>query len=61
MVVRFVLERPVAEAVQDVRDKLEALGMEPTGLGPSDLADIHKADFNKWGPVIKASGFKPGG
>ena len=43
----------------DVRDKLEALGMEPTGLGPADLADIHKADYNKWGPVIKASGFKP--
>jgi tripartite-type tricarboxylate transporter receptor subunit TctC len=43
----------------DVRDKLEALGMEPTGLGPAELADIHKADFNKWGPVIKASGFKP--
>ena len=43
----------------DVRDKLEALGMEPTGLGAADLADIHKADYNKWGPVIKASGFKP--
>jgi tripartite-type tricarboxylate transporter receptor subunit TctC len=42
-----------------VFEKLEALGMEPTGLGPADLADIHRADFNKWGPVIKASGFKP--
>ena len=37
----------------------QVLGMEPTGLGPSQLADIHKADYNKWGPVIKASGFKP--
>ena len=44
-----------------VFEKLEALGMEPTGLGPSDLADIHRADYNKWGPVIKASGFKPEG
>ncbi len=43
----------------DIRDKLEALGMEPTGLGPEDLARIHKADYDKWGPVIKASGFKP--
>jgi len=43
----------------DVRDKLEALGMEPTGLGAADLADIHRKDFEKWGPVIKASGFKP--
>ena len=43
----------------DIRDKLESLGMEPTGLGPEDLARIHKMDFDKWGPVIKASGFKP--
>jgi len=42
----------------DIREKLEALGMEPTGLGPEDLARIHKADYDKWGPVIKASGFK---
>jgi tripartite-type tricarboxylate transporter receptor subunit TctC len=43
----------------DVRDKLEALGMEPTGLGPAELARIQKADYDKWGPVIRASGFKP--
>lgn len=44
----------------DIRERLEALGMEPTGLGPDELARIHKADYDKWGPVIKASGFKPG-
>ena len=43
----------------DVRERLEALGMEPTGLGPAELARIHRADYDKWGPVIKASGFKP--
>jgi len=43
----------------DVREKLEVLGMEPTGLGPAELAKIHKADYDKWGPVIRASGFKP--
>jgi tripartite-type tricarboxylate transporter receptor subunit TctC len=43
----------------DVREKLEAIGMEPTGLGPAELARIHRADYDKWGPVIKASGFKP--
>ena len=55
------LANAIIDAVRapDVREKLEALGMEPTGLGPSQLADIHRADFNKWGPVIKASGFKP--
>ena len=43
----------------DLRDRLDALGMEPTGLGPADLARIHRADYEKWGPLIKASGFKP--
>jgi tripartite-type tricarboxylate transporter receptor subunit TctC len=43
----------------DVREKLEALGMEPTGYGPAELARIHRADYDKWGPVIKASGYKP--
>ena len=43
----------------DVREKLETLGMEPTGLGPAELARIHRADYDKWGPVIRASGFKP--
>ena len=55
------LANAIIEAIKspDVREKLEALGMEPTGLGPAYLADIHKSDYDKWGPVIKASGFKP--
>ena len=44
----------------DVREKLDNLGMEPTGFGPAELARIHRADYDKWGPVIRASGFKPG-
>lgn len=44
----------------DVREKLESYGMEPTGLGPEELARIHRRDYELWGPVIKASGFKPG-
>ena len=55
------LANAMVEAIRspDVRDKLEALGMEPTGLGPAELGRIHKTDYDKWGPVIKASGFKP--
>ncbi len=40
--------------------KLEQMGLEPTGLGPEALAKILKADYERWGPVIRASGFKPG-
>lgn len=39
--------------------RLEQLGLEPTGLGPRELAGIMKADYERWGPVIRASGFKP--
>jgi tripartite-type tricarboxylate transporter receptor subunit TctC len=42
-----------------VRQRLESLGVEPTGLGPRELASIMKRDYEYWGPIIKASGFKP--
>jgi len=56
------LSAAIIEALKspDVREKLDNFGMEPTGFGPAELARIHKADYDKWGPVIKASGFKPG-
>lgn len=49
-------------AVHDhaVRARLEQIGLEPTGLGPEELAKILKADYEKWGPPIRASGFRPG-
>ncbi len=43
----------------EMRQRLEQMGLEPTGLGPAELAKILRADYDKWGPVIKASGFKP--
>ena len=56
------LSAAISEAIKspDVRPKLEAMGMEPTGTNAAELALIHRADYDKWGPVIKASGFKPG-
>ena len=42
----------------DLRQRLDPLGMEATGLGPTELANIMKADDARWGPVIRASGFK---
>jgi len=45
----------------DVKQRIEQMGLEPTGLGPAELAKILREDYDKWGPVIKASGFKPEG
>jgi tripartite-type tricarboxylate transporter receptor subunit TctC len=57
------LSRAAITAIHDpaVRSRLEQMGLEPTGLEPGELARILKADYEKWGPVIRASGFKPGG
>ena len=48
------------DAVQqpDLRQRFEPIGLEPTGLGPAELAAILRADYDKWGPIIRASGFR---
>jgi tripartite-type tricarboxylate transporter receptor subunit TctC len=53
--------KAAVEAVQapDMKERLEFMGLEPTGMGPDELARILRTDFNKWGPFIKASGFRP--
>jgi tripartite-type tricarboxylate transporter receptor subunit TctC len=41
----------------DVVQKLSALGNEPDYKTPAEFAAIVKADIERWGPVVKASGF----
>lgn len=58
------LDRIAQAAVKAVADpalnqRLVQMGLEPTGYGPDRLGSILKADFERWGPVIRASGFKP--
>ena len=59
-----LIEKQAAAAIAAMRapalrNKLEQMGLEPTGLGPRELASILRADYEKWGPVIRSSGFKP--
>jgi tripartite-type tricarboxylate transporter receptor subunit TctC len=58
-----IVDRLAAAAVEavrqpDVRQKLEPLGLDVTGLGPAEMARILRTDYDNWGPVIRASGFK---
>jgi tripartite-type tricarboxylate transporter receptor subunit TctC len=58
------IDRYAKAAIEAVRSpemkaRIEAMGLEPTGYGPAELGAILKADYDKWGPVIRASGFKP--
>lgn len=42
-----------------MKQRLEKMGLEPTGYGPAELAAILRNDYDKWGPIIRASGFRP--
>jgi tripartite-type tricarboxylate transporter receptor subunit TctC len=59
-----VIERLSKAAIAAVQDpathkRLVEMNLEPTGLGAQRLGQIMKDDYERWGPVIRASGFKP--
>ncbi|MCC8952872.1 hypothetical protein H8B02_05150 [Bradyrhizobium sp. Pear77] len=41
----------------EMRAKIRAMGCEPTGTTSEELKQIQHADFEHWGPIVKASGF----
>jgi len=53
--------RALADGVgtPDTRQRLLAMGLQPTGTSRARLAEIQKADSELWRPLIAASGFKP--
>lgn len=55
------LSQAAMAAIKDpaANKRMRDMGLQPTGYGPAELARILKADYDNWGPVIKASGFKP--
>jgi len=54
------LSSAVAAALRTpkLRGELVRLGYEPTGTTPGELAAISAADAARWGPVIRATGFR---
>ena len=55
------LSKAAVAAVQDplIHKRLLEMNLEPTGYGPERLGQIMRDDYERWGPVIRASGFKP--
>ncbi|MGY4427245.1 tripartite-type tricarboxylate transporter receptor subunit TctC [Bradyrhizobium sp. JR6.1] len=41
-----------------VKERLGKLGAIPIGSAPDQFAAKIKADYDKWGPIIKAAGMK---
>ena len=54
------LAKDCAEAVQApaVKERLISLGAAPIGSTPAALNDFIRAEYEKWGPIIKAAGIK---
>jgi tripartite-type tricarboxylate transporter receptor subunit TctC len=55
------LNKAVVAAVEtpQIKERLLAFGLLPTGTSASALANIQKADSALWEPAVKASGFTP--
>ncbi len=47
-----------ATTAPEMRTKIETMGYPPTGTTSDALRKIQRADFERWGPIVKASGFK---
>jgi tripartite-type tricarboxylate transporter receptor subunit TctC len=52
--------RDCADAVNTpaVKARLIALGATPIGSSPGEFAALIRADYEKWGPIIKAAGIR---
>ena len=58
-----IVERLHAELAKilkdpEVQDRLAKLGLDPSGMTPSELAAFQKAEIDKWAKVIKAANIK---
>jgi tripartite-type tricarboxylate transporter receptor subunit TctC len=42
---------------ESIRAKIRTMGCEPTGTTSEQLRVLQRADFERWGPIVKASGF----
>lgn len=47
-----------ALASPEVIDRFSRLALEAAGGTPAELLKLHEADTQRWGPVVKASGFR---
>lgn len=54
------LSRAIASAIKapEVNERLLAIGLEPVGSTPDELASRMAEDTARWAPVVKASGFR---
>jgi tripartite-type tricarboxylate transporter receptor subunit TctC len=59
--VKARISHDAADAMKSpaVRERFQTLGAVPVGSTPDELAELIRADYEKWGPIIKAAGIVP--
>ena len=60
IVARLEQDIVAATTAPDTHAKILAMGYQPTGTTSEQLRKIQRADFERWGSIVKASGFKAG-
>ena len=58
VVTRLSLDFVTALNTEPVKARLAKLGAVPIGSSPKGFGEKIRADYDKWGPIIKASGIK---
>lgn len=58
IVARLEKEIVAATNAPEMRTKIETMGYLPTGTTSDALRKIQRADFERWGPIVKASNFQ---
>ncbi len=55
------INRDAADAMKSpaVRERFQTLGAVPVGSTLDEIAALIRADYDKWGPIIKAAGIVP--
>jgi tripartite-type tricarboxylate transporter receptor subunit TctC len=57
VVARLNAALEAALAQPDLKARISGFGLKPTGTSSAQLAAIQHADADKWGPIVKGSGF----
>jgi len=56
---KLAAETTKAVAVPEVQARLRQVGALPAGGTPEDAARFHRAEYERWGAVVRATGAKP--
>jgi tripartite-type tricarboxylate transporter receptor subunit TctC len=56
--VKAKINRDAADAMKSpaVKERFQTLGAVPAGSTPEEVAAVIRADYDKWGPIIKVAG-----